>query len=104
MGRDFGSLGKQDLVHTEALTRKCLTQGLQKAARLPLMHARCVVPQQPSQMLVIANLRRMTHWIWGLSDSLKLYVAQLQNHLWDTVAHGKRWARGGGPMTWGEEA
>ncbi|KAM6091881.1 uncharacterized protein LJ206_005158 isoform 1-T2 [Theristicus caerulescens] len=84
-----------------------LTESLQKAACLQLMHDRRLVPQQPSPMLLNAHPDRMTPLIRGLPDSLKLYAVQLQDRLRNILAPrggGRRNQRGGGTMTWGEVA
>ncbi|KFO11890.1 hypothetical protein N312_11416, partial [Balearica regulorum gibbericeps] len=55
-----------------------LTESVQKAAYLQLMHDRHLVPRQPSPMLLFANPDRMTPLIKGLPDSLRVYAVQIQ--------------------------
>uniref|UniRef100_A0A663MVR0 Uncharacterized protein n=1 Tax=Athene cunicularia TaxID=194338 RepID=A0A663MVR0_ATHCN len=97
-------LARGDPVYIETPTINHLTESLQKAACLQLMHDRRLVPQQPAPMLLIANPDQMTPLIRGLPDSLKSYAVQLQNRLRIalTLQRGRRGA--GEPMTWGEIA
>ena len=77
-----------------------LTESVQKAACLQLIHDSRLVPHQPSPLL-FADPDRMMPLNKGLPDSLKLYATQLQDRL--------RAASTGGPqagpgLTWGEIA
>uniref|UniRef100_A0A663LLW3 Uncharacterized protein n=1 Tax=Athene cunicularia TaxID=194338 RepID=A0A663LLW3_ATHCN len=97
-------LERGDPVCIETPTINHLTESLQKAACLQLMHDRRLVPQQPSPMLLIANPDQMTPLIRGLPDSLKSYAVQLQDRL-RTALTPRRGRQGvGEPMTWGEIA
>ena len=77
-----------------------LTDSVQKAACLQLMHDRHLVPRQPSPML-FANPDRMNPLIKGLPDSLKIYAVQIQDRLRAIVAGGPQAGPG---LTWGEIA
>ncbi|KFO12322.1 hypothetical protein N312_11853, partial [Balearica regulorum gibbericeps] len=74
-----------------------LTESVQKAACLQLMHDRHLVPHQPAPML-FANPDRMTPLIKGVRDSLKIYAVQIQDQLRATAAMGPQ---GGPGLTWG---
>ncbi|KAK4816713.1 hypothetical protein QYF61_020599 [Mycteria americana] len=81
----LGPLERGDPACIETPTINHLTESLQKAACLQLMHDRRLVPQQPSPMQLIVNPGRMTPLIRGLPESLKLYAVQLQDRLWDAL-------------------
>ena len=75
-----------------------LTESVQMAACLQLMHDRRLAPRQPSPMLLFANPDRMTPLIRGLPDSLKIDAVQIQDRLRATVAMGPQGRPG---LTWG---
>ncbi|KAK4810691.1 hypothetical protein QYF61_007491 [Mycteria americana] len=58
-----------------------ITESVQKAACLQLMHDRHLIPHQPSPMLLKANPSRMKPLIKGLPDPLKLHAIQIQDRL-----------------------
>uniref|UniRef100_A0A663MXD2 Uncharacterized protein n=1 Tax=Athene cunicularia TaxID=194338 RepID=A0A663MXD2_ATHCN len=94
--------GNPVCIETQTINR--LTESLQKAACLQLIHDRRLVPQQPSLMLLITNPDQMTPLIRGLPDSLKSHAVQLQDRL-RTALTPRRGRQGvGEPMTWGERA
>uniref|UniRef100_A0A8C8AQ15 Uncharacterized protein n=1 Tax=Otus sunia TaxID=257818 RepID=A0A8C8AQ15_9STRI len=97
-------LERGDPVCIETPTINHLTESLQKAACLQLMHDRRLVPQQPSPMLLIANPDQMTPLIRGLPDSLKSHAVQLQDRLRNALAPRGGRRAGGEAMTWGEIA
>ncbi|KFO97888.1 hypothetical protein N300_02295, partial [Calypte anna] len=78
-----------------------LTESIQKAACLQLMHDRRLEPHQPSPMLIFTNSDRMTSLIRGLPDPLKLYAIQIQDRLRAASLGGPQAGPG---LTWGEIA
>ncbi|KAK4832806.1 hypothetical protein QYF61_025674 [Mycteria americana] len=58
-----------------------ITESIQKATCLQLMHDRCLTPHQPSPMLLKADPSQMKPLIKGLPDPLKLYAIQIQDRL-----------------------
>ncbi|XP_075351539.1 uncharacterized protein LOC142406476 [Mycteria americana] len=66
-----------------------ITESVQKAACLQLMHDRRLIPHQPSPMLLKADPNRMKPLIKGLPDLLKLYAVQIQDRLRAVTAHAQ---------------
>ncbi|KAK4825003.1 hypothetical protein QYF61_022949 [Mycteria americana] len=58
-----------------------ITGSVKKAACLQLVHGQHLIPQQPSPMLLKADLSRMKTLIKGLPDPLKLHAIQIQDRL-----------------------
>ncbi|KAK4825469.1 hypothetical protein QYF61_027624 [Mycteria americana] len=58
-----------------------ITESVQKAACLQLLHDRHLTPHQPSPMLLKADPSRMKTLVKGLPDPLKLHAIQIQDHL-----------------------
>ncbi|KAK4815916.1 hypothetical protein QYF61_010173 [Mycteria americana] len=58
-----------------------ITESMQKATCLQLMHDQHLTPHQPSPMLLKADPNRMKPLIKGLPDPLKLYAIQIQDRL-----------------------
>ncbi|KAK4827699.1 hypothetical protein QYF61_020977 [Mycteria americana] len=94
-----------------------ITESVQKAACLQLMHDRRLIPHQPSPMLLKADPNRMKPLIKGLPDLLKLYAVQIQDrlravypireHLTEMLTPGRSQTQSTPaefPLTWGEIA
>ncbi|KAK4828041.1 hypothetical protein QYF61_023079 [Mycteria americana] len=94
-----------------------ITESVQKAACLQLMHDRRLIPHQPSPMLLKADPNRMKPLIKGLPDLLKLYAVQIQDRLravypirerlTEMLTPGRNQTRPAPaefPLTWGEIA
>ncbi|KAK4818852.1 hypothetical protein QYF61_020071 [Mycteria americana] len=58
-----------------------ITESVQKAACLQLVHGRHLTPHQPSPTLLKADPSRMKPLIKGLPDPLKLHAIQIQDRL-----------------------
>ncbi|KAK4819989.1 hypothetical protein QYF61_017368 [Mycteria americana] len=58
-----------------------ITESVQKAACLQLVHDQHLTPHQPSPMLLKANPNQMKPLIKGLPDPLKLHAIQIQDRL-----------------------
>ncbi|KAK4827277.1 hypothetical protein QYF61_016423 [Mycteria americana] len=91
-----------------------ITECVQKASCLQLMHDRRLIPHQPSPMLLKADPSRMKPLIKGLPDPLKLYAIQIQDclsaafpiqeHLTEMLTPGRNQTRPAPaefPLTWG---
>ncbi|XP_072723419.1 uncharacterized protein [Ciconia boyciana] len=94
-----------------------ITESVQKAACLQLMHDQHLIPHQPSPMLLKADPNQMKPLIKDLPDPLKLYAIQIQDYLravlpvqeclTEMLTPGRNQTRptlAGFPLTWGEIA